>query len=124
MLFRSLGSRVPLFDISVSAQKQSAYSRMSQNEMALQFYSAGFFDPRNAQQALLCMDMMDFDRKDMVMQQIARNGQQYQLTLAELELPDEGQKKQQGKASLPKQKQEHYAARKARQRVAESTSPV
>ena len=60
-------TRVPLFDISVSAQKQSAYSRLSQNEMALQFYSAGFFDPRNAQAALLCMDMMDFDRKEMVM---------------------------------------------------------
>ena len=39
--------------------------------MALQFYSAGFFDPRNAEQALACMDMMDFDRKDMVMQRIA-----------------------------------------------------
>ena len=115
----ALGSRVPLFDISVSAQKQSAYSRMSQNEMALQFYSAGFFDPRNAQQALICMDMMDFDRKEMVMQQIARNAQQYQQTLAQLE-----QAQTHGKAELPKEKQEHYAARRARQRVAESTAPV
>ena len=115
----ALGSRVPLFDISVSAQKQSAYSRMSQNEMALQFYSAGFFDPRNAQQALICMDMMDFDRKEMVMQQIARNAQQYQQTLTQLE-----QAQSHGKAELPKEKQEHYAARRARQRVAESTAPV
>ena len=116
----ALGSRVPLFDISVSAQKQSAYSRMSQNEMALQFYSAGFFDPRNAQQALICMDMMDFDRKEIVMQQIAQNAQLYQqtLALAEQEAPTPG------KAKLPKEKQEHYASRKARQRVAESTSPV
>ena len=120
-----LGSRVPLFDIAVSAQKQSAYSRMSQNEMALQFYSAGFFDPRNAQQALLCMDMMDFDRKEMVMQQIARNAQQYQLTLADLEQEQTQQLRKTGKApQLSKQKQEHYAARKARQRVAESTAPV
>lgn len=124
----ALGSRVPLFDISVSAQKQSAYSRMSQNEMALQFYSAGFFDPRNAQQALICMDMMDFDRKEMVMQQIAQNGHQYRQALAALEQeqPEEREERQpdQKKAALPKQKQEHYAARKARQRVAESTSPV
>ncbi len=123
-----LGSRVPLFDITVSAQKQSAYSRMSQNEMALQFYSAGFFDPRNAQQALLCMDMMDFDRKEMVMQQIAKNAQQYQLTLSMLEQPQqpeaEAPTRKYTSPKAPKEKQEHYAARSARQRVAESTKPV
>ena len=120
-----LGSRVPLFDITVSAQKQSAYSRMSQNEMALQFYSAGFFDPRNAQQALLCMDMMDFDRKEMVMQQISKNAQQYQLTLSLLEQPEaEAPSRKYTSPKAVKEKQEHYAARSARQRVAESTKPV
>lgn len=123
-----LGSRVPLFDITVSAQKQSAYSRMSQNEMALQFYSAGFFDPRNAQQALLCMDMMDFDRKEMVMQQIAKNAQQYQLTLSMLEQPQQPEAvapaRKYTSLKAPKEKQEHYATRSARQRVAESTKPV
>ena len=118
-----LGSRVPLFDISVSAQKQSAYSRMSQNEMALQFYSAGFFDPRNAQQALICMDMMDFDRKETVMQQIAGNAQAYQQTLAAMEQAAQPGKPA-GKARAPKEQQEHYAARKARQRVAECTAAV
>ena len=119
---------MPLFDITVSAQKQSAYSRMSQNEMALQFYSAGFFDPRNAQQALLCMDMMDFDRKEMVMQQIAKNAQQYQLSLSMLEQPQqpeaEAPTRKYTSPKAPKEKQEHYAARSARQRVAESTKPV
>ena len=110
-------TRVPLFDISVSAQKQSAYSRMSQNEMALQFYSAGFFDPRNAQAALLCMDMMDFDRKEMVMQRIAANAQQYAQAAV---LPAEPK---QGKAAIKGEQQENYVTRNARQRVAESTSP-
>ena len=120
-----LCSRVPLFDITVSAQKQSAYSRMSQNEMALQFYSAGFFDPRNAQQALLCMDMMDFYRKEMVMQQISKNAQQYQLTLSLLEQPEaEAPSRKYTSPKAVKEKQEHYAARSARQRVAESTKPV
>lgn len=113
-------TRVPLFDITVSAQKQSAYSRMSQNEMALQFYSAGFFDPRNAEQALACMDMMDFDRKDMVMQRIARNAQSYQAMLAQL--PPMGAPRT-GKAALKEEQQEPYATRTARQRVAESTNP-
>lgn len=110
-------TRVPLFDISVSAQKQSAYSRMSQNEMALQFYSAGFFDPRNAQAALLCMDMMDFDRKEMVMQRIAANAQQYAQAAV---LPAEPK---QGKAAIKGEQRENYVTRNARQRVAESTSP-
>ena len=120
----ALGTRVPLFDISVSAQRQSAYSRMSQNEMALQFYSAGFFDPRNAQQALICMDMMDFDRKEMVMQQISRNAQAYQQTLAMMQEVLEPEERKYRAPQAPKEAQEHYTARTARQRVAESTAPV
>ena len=65
--------RIPLFDIEITAEKQSPYSRMAQNEMALQFYQAGFFAPTNADAALVCLDMMDFDRKDMVMQKIMQN---------------------------------------------------
>ena len=110
-------TRVPLFDISVSAQKQSAYSRLSQNEMALQFYSAGFFDPRNAQAALLCMDMMDFDRKEMVMQRIAANAQQYAQSVPLPEMPKPG------KAAIKGEQREAYATRSARQRVADSTAP-
>ena len=76
-----LGLRVPLFDIEITAQKQSPYSKMSQNEMALQFYSAGFFNPQMADQALACLDMMDFDRKQFIMQKIAQNGGMYQQML-------------------------------------------
>lgn len=73
-----MGYRLPLFDIEVSAQKQSPYSKMSQNELALQFYSAGFFNPQMADQAIACIDMMDFDRKDFVTQKIVQNGGMYQ----------------------------------------------
>jgi hypothetical protein len=73
-----MGYRLPLFDIEVTAQKQSPYSKMSQNELALQFFGAGFFNPQIADQALACIDMMDFDRKQFVMQRIAQNGTMYQ----------------------------------------------
>lgn len=73
-----MGYRLPLFDIEVTAQKQSPYSKMSQNELALQFYGAGFFAPQNSDQALACLDMMDFDRKEFIMQKIAQNGGMYQ----------------------------------------------
>ena len=76
-----MGYRTPLFDIEITAQKQSPYSKMSQNELALQFYSAGFFNPQMADQALACLEMMDFDRKQFIMQKIAQNGGMYQQML-------------------------------------------
>ena len=77
-----MGYRVPYFDIEVTAQKQSPYSKMSQNELALQFFGAGFFNPQIADQALACLDMMDFDRKQFIMQKIAQNGGMYQQMMA------------------------------------------
>ena len=76
-----MGYRVPMFDIEITAQKQSPYSKMSQNELALQFYTAGFFNPQMADQALACLDMMDFPRKQGIMQRIAQNGTMYQQML-------------------------------------------
>ena len=75
------GYRLPLFDVEITAQKQSPYSKMSQNELALQFYNAGFFNPQMADQALACLDMMDFDRKQFIMQKIAQNGGMFQQML-------------------------------------------
>ncbi len=72
-LYRDLGYRLPVFDVEVTAQKQSPYSKMGQNELALQFYHAGFFNPQMAEQALACLDMMDFDRKEFVMEAVRRN---------------------------------------------------
>ena len=76
-----MGYRTPLFDIEITAQKQSPYSKMSQNELALQFYSAGLFNPQMSDQALTCLGMMDFDRKEFIMQEIAKNGTLYQQLL-------------------------------------------
>ena len=68
-----MGCRLPVFDIKISAQKKNVYTKVSQNELALQFFKMGFFDPRLADQALTCLEMMDFDDKDRVMQAISRN---------------------------------------------------
>ena len=40
-----LGSREPMFDIVVSAEKKSTFSRLSQNETAKECYQLGFFAP-------------------------------------------------------------------------------
>ena len=62
-----MGMRLPVFDIRIEAQRKNAYSRLSQNELAVQFFQLGFFDPARAGQALACMQMMDFDGKDELM---------------------------------------------------------
>lgn len=69
-----MGYRLPVFDIKVSAQKQSVYTKVSQNELALQFFQHGFFNPQMTDQALMCLDMMDFEGKDGIMQKVAKNG--------------------------------------------------
>ena len=67
-----LGYRLPVFDIKISAQKQDAYSRMAQNELALQLYGAGLFDPNRMEQAMVCLDMMDFEGKDSLLQRMTQ----------------------------------------------------
>lgn len=67
------GLRKPVFDIEVSAQKASEYTAMAQNELALQFFQLGFFNPQMTDQALATLDMMDFDGKDSVVQKIQEN---------------------------------------------------
>ena len=77
-----LGLRQPVFDIRVIPQKGSAYTRLTQNELALQFYQLGFFAPQQSDQALACMSMMEFEGRDELMQRLAVNGtMQRQLAL-------------------------------------------
>ena len=92
-----LGLRRPVFDIRVIPQKSSAYTRMSQNELALQFYQLGFFSAERSDQALACMSMMDFEGRDELMQQLFYNGnlqkqlslyQQYALALTQKYEPE------------------------------------
>ena len=65
--------RLPDFDIEVTAQKNIAYTKAAQNELALQFYNAGFFNPQLSDQALATVAMMDFDHKDDVISKISEN---------------------------------------------------
>lgn len=90
------GMRLPTFDVKVSAQKANVYTKVTQNELALQFFNLGFCNPQMTDQSLMCLDMMDFDGKDAIMQKISQNGtmfdklQQYMqmsLTLAQVAAP-------------------------------------
>ena len=69
-----MGLRVPAFDVKVSAQTKTAYSKNSQNELALALYTQGVFNPQMTDQALMLLDMMEFEGKEDVQQKVQQNG--------------------------------------------------
>ena len=73
-----LGYRVPVFDVYVEPEKMTSYTRMAQNELALELYQAGVFNPQLADQTLMLLDMMDFNGKDELMQKVSQNATLYQ----------------------------------------------
>ena len=81
-----MGYRLPVFDIKVSAQKKNVYTKVAQNELALQFFQMGFFNPQMVDQSLMCLEMMDFDDKDTIMQKISQMGTMHQKLLQYMQL--------------------------------------
>ena len=130
-----MGYRLPLFDVEITAQKASPYSKMSQNELALQFFGAGFFNPQMSDQALACLEMMDFDRKQGIMQRIAQNGMMYKAAMMMMQQQMApgvaGGTEESAEDTVEKTEAlggdgggEAANTKKARQRVADSTSPT
>ena len=130
-----MGYRLPLFDVEITAQKASPYSKMSQNELALQFFGAGFFNPQMSDQALACLEMMDFDRKQGIMQRIAQNGMMYKAAMMMMQQQMApgvaGGTEEPAEDTVEKTEAlggdgggEAANTKKARQRVADSTSPT
>lgn len=78
--------RLPVFDVKCSAQKRSTYTKVTQNELALQFYNMGFFTPQMSTPALMCLDMMEFDGREELMQKISQQGNLYQLCIQFMQL--------------------------------------
>jgi len=76
-----MGYRKPVFDIDVRAQRENAYTKMAQNDLALQFYQLGFFNPQLADQTLMALDMMDFKGKDELQQKVSQQAQLLQMAM-------------------------------------------
>ena len=71
---RDLAREPVSLDIEVTAQRQSAYNRLSYNDMALQLFRLGFFNPELSDQALGALEMMDFKGREAIRARIERNG--------------------------------------------------
>lgn len=70
--------RLPLFDLDITAEKETTYTRLAQNELAKELMGMGVFNPQMVDQSLMMLDMMDFDGKEKLMYKLREMG-----TLAE-----------------------------------------
>ena len=75
------GYRKPVFDIDVRSQRENAYTKMSQNELAIQFYQLGVFNPQATDQSLMMLDMMDFRGKEEIMGKVEQQGTMMQVLM-------------------------------------------
>lgn len=71
---QDMGFRLPAFDIDVRAQRENAYTRASQNELAIQLYQLGVFNPQLADQTVMLLDMMDFKGKEEIQRKVQQMG--------------------------------------------------
>lgn len=56
--------RRPEFDLELSVQRDSPYSKQSQNSTILQLWNGGFFNPQVADVSMIALKQMNFDGKD------------------------------------------------------------
>ncbi len=70
---REMGYRTPVFDIDVVPQRENEYTKEAYNQLALELYGAGMFNPQAAEQTLLCLGMMDFKGKEELVQKVTAN---------------------------------------------------
>lgn len=64
--------RVPVFDLEISAQQENPYKTMEYNQLALQLFQMGFFRDDMAEQAMRCLELMDFKNKEHITAILAR----------------------------------------------------
>ena len=72
-----MGYRLPVFDIEVEVQQESSYTKEAYNQLAVNMYQMGIFDPANASMAVPMLEMMDFKGRDELLRKIQVNGNLY-----------------------------------------------
>lgn len=68
-----VSARVPVFDVYVVGEKDNPFSVSIHNELAKELYNLGMFNPEKAHEALICLEMMNFDGKQEIMEKIREN---------------------------------------------------
>ena len=71
---QEMGQARPVYDIKLRSQKASPYNKIVQNELAKELFGMGLFRPEMADQARSCLEMMDFEGKDMLLARLEEQG--------------------------------------------------
>ena len=69
-----MGGRKPVFDIKITSQKASPFSKIAQNELQKELFAMGLFNPEIADQALIVLEGMDFEGKEEIIRKVSENG--------------------------------------------------
>lgn len=69
------------FDIKIEAERSDPFSQAASNELMLELYQRGFFNPQMAEQSLMALEMMSFEGKDKIRQKIKDNSQLQQIMM-------------------------------------------
>lgn len=69
--------RKAVFDLKIKSMRNSPFTRVSQNELAKELYDMGIFNPQMADQALMVLDLMDFEGIEQLKQKISERGTVY-----------------------------------------------
>jgi hypothetical protein len=65
--------RLPIFDIDVKAQKASPFATAAQNEIMMNLFQMGAFNPQAADATLVMLDGMTFEGKEKLIEKIKQN---------------------------------------------------
>ena len=69
--------RKPVYDIDIVAQKENPFNTISHNQMMLDLFERGAFNPEAAIPATLLLDNMIFDGKEKLLLKVKENGEMY-----------------------------------------------
>ena len=66
--------RRPEFDVSLSVQKSNPFTKEQQNQTILQLWGAGFFNPQMVELSTIALELMQFEGKDELVEQLRQFG--------------------------------------------------
>ena len=66
--------RKPEFDVSLSVQKSNPFTKEQQNQTILQLWGAGFFNPQAIELSTIALELMQFEGKDELVEQLRQFG--------------------------------------------------
>jgi len=78
-------TRKPIFDVTVKPQRRNPFSRNAQNQLAVELYQLGFFNPQLAEQTLTALELMDFEGKEKIRERI-QQGQTMMMIIQQLQM--------------------------------------